>query len=157
MYNIAITKENKTEFYDGADGKPRPYPTLADALVSAQYLGLTRQDVELHFVKEGASIEAVTKTTTAVAKPKRNSAKKDNDKPAVSEQDGGGKPLAEMNHDELVACAKELDINTENFANDDEIRAAIQAAKELDIKTKSETPPASSENANSAEGSNPQV
>jgi len=68
MYNIAITKENKTTFYDGADGKPRPYPTLADALVSAQYLGLTRQDVELHFVKEGASIEAITKTATATVK-----------------------------------------------------------------------------------------
>jgi hypothetical protein len=65
MYNIAITKDRETKFFDGADNKPRPYPTLADALVSAQYLGLTKQDVELHFVKEGADVEEAAKTTTA--------------------------------------------------------------------------------------------
>jgi hypothetical protein len=81
MYNIAITKENKTSFFNGADDKPRPYPTLADALVSAQYLGLTREDVELHFVREGASIDSITKTTTSMAKPKSGGA-------------AGGKPPA---------------------------------------------------------------
>ena len=54
MYNIAITKDKETKFYEGDGGKPRSYPTLADALVSAQYLGLARLDAELHFVKEGA-------------------------------------------------------------------------------------------------------
>ena len=64
MFNIAITKENDTKFYDDTDGKPRQYPTLADALVTAQYHGLTQDADGLHFVKDGVSIDAVTKTTT---------------------------------------------------------------------------------------------
>jgi len=57
MYNIAITKENKTELFTDTEGKPRRYPALVEALVSAQYLGLASGDVELHFVKEGPAVE----------------------------------------------------------------------------------------------------
>jgi hypothetical protein len=66
MYNIAITKDKETKFFDGTDSKPRSYPTLADALMSAQYLGLAKQDVELHFIKEGTSNEAINQTTTGI-------------------------------------------------------------------------------------------
>lgn len=59
MYNIAINNGKETKFFHGSDGKPRSYPSLAEALVSAQYLGLARQDVELHFLKEGELIETV--------------------------------------------------------------------------------------------------
>ncbi|MDR0474383.1 MAG: hypothetical protein LBH43_12015 [Treponema sp.] len=84
MYNIAITKNKETSFFDGADGKPRPYPTLADALVSAQYLGLSRQDVELHFVKEGAAAEGLAKEPEA-AGPKKGG----KGKPAAPGPEGG--------------------------------------------------------------------
>ena len=66
MFNIAIAKNKETKFFEDGTGKPRSYPTLADALVSAQYLGLTKQDAELYFVKEGASIDDVTKTASTV-------------------------------------------------------------------------------------------
>ena len=62
MFNITITKENETKFYDDADGQPRQYPTLADALVTAQYHGLTKEADGLYFVKDGMTIESVTKT-----------------------------------------------------------------------------------------------
>jgi len=75
MYNIAITKENKTEFFNCTGDKPRQYPTLADALVSAQYLGLSRGDVELHFVKEGASIERFTQEASPVEKAGKEAGK----------------------------------------------------------------------------------
>jgi hypothetical protein len=73
MYNIAITRGENTEFFNGNDGKPRSYPTLADALVTAQYLGLSKQEgVELHFVKEGSSIEAaVAACPSAPVKPEK--------------------------------------------------------------------------------------
>jgi len=66
MYNIAITNEKETAFFSNVDGKPKKYPTLADALASAQYLGLARQDADLHFVREGTPIDAFSGT----AKPK---------------------------------------------------------------------------------------
>jgi len=66
MYNIAITKDDKTNFHRGSGDKPNRYPTLADALVSAQYLGLSRSADDLHFVREGTPIDAFSGT----AKPK---------------------------------------------------------------------------------------
>jgi hypothetical protein len=76
MYNIAITKEKKTKFFNGNDDKPRSYPTLADALVSAQYLGLNKQEgVELHFIMEGTSVDAVTQTTSTITPPADNAVK----------------------------------------------------------------------------------
>ena len=86
MYNIAITKENKTEFFNCTGDKPRQYPTLAAALVSAQYLGLSQGDVELHFVKEGASIEGITK---AVPKGEKAGKDKTNPKSKGFENDSG--------------------------------------------------------------------
>ena len=118
MYNIAITKENKTEFFNGADDKPRSYPTLADALVSAQYLGLTRQDAELHFVKAGTSIEAITETTTGIA-PQGGGADKTE----------GPKPPERMNKEQLTAYAKEKGIGIPAEGTKAEILAAIHAAE----------------------------
>jgi len=92
MYNIAITKEKKTEFFNGNDAKPRSYPNLAEALISAQYLGLTKQDVELHFVKEGTSIDAVTQTTSSIedtAKKVSAEKPKKNDTPVPETGDNG--------------------------------------------------------------------
>ena len=73
MYNIAITKDKNTDFFSGNDMKPRSYPTLTEALVSAQYLGLAKQDVELHFVREGASVEAITETASSISSPGKES------------------------------------------------------------------------------------
>jgi len=87
MYNIAITKENKTEFFNCTGDKPRQYPTLADALVSAQYLGLSRGDVELHFVKEGASISEIAKNVPHGKKAAKS-------KQDVEANLGGGDDLA---------------------------------------------------------------
>ena len=120
MYNIAITKDKETSFFNGADEKPRPYPTLADALVSAQYLGLTRQDVELHFVKEGTPTEEITRTTTA-ATPQGGGGKADGDT---------GKPLEKMNKEQLLAYALEKKIDVNYAATKAEILAAIQAAED---------------------------
>ena len=118
MYNIAITKDKETSFFNGADEKPRPYPTLADALVSAQYLGLTRQDVELHFVKEGTSIEEITQTTT-VTTPPGGGEKTDA---------GTDKPLEKLNKEQLLAYAAEAGITVNAEGTKAEILAAIHAA-----------------------------
>ncbi|MCL2093019.1 MAG: hypothetical protein FWH12_02385 [Treponema sp.] len=59
MFNIAVTKENQTRFYEDADGKPRQYPTLADALVTAQYHGLTKESDGLFFVKHGTPVDDI--------------------------------------------------------------------------------------------------
>jgi Pyruvate/2-oxoacid:ferredoxin oxidoreductase gamma subunit len=103
MYNIAITQKGKNAFFADNDGKPRNYPTLADALVSAQYLGLTRQDVELHFVKEGTVIGELSET----------------------KEDG---PLPGMNKKQLLAYAKKKGIKVNADMSAEEIVAAIQAA-----------------------------
>ena len=118
MYNIAITKEGKTDFYKGTGDNPNRYPTLADALVSAQYLGLTRQDVELHFVKEGTSAASITKTVTGMAR----------------QQDGSGEggtdvPLDRMNRGQLAAYAEEKGIAFNVDGTKKEILAAIREAE----------------------------
>ena len=117
MYNIAITKEKKTDFFNGADDQPRQYPTLADALVSAQYLGLTRQDVELHFVKNGATIDTITQTAKELESGKKQK-----------------KPFEKMNREQLVAYAAEKEIAINPEGTKAEILVAIQAANEQDIK-----------------------
>ena len=123
MYNIAITKEKKTHFFNGADDQPRQYPTLADALVSAQYLGLTRQDVELHFVKEGAAIDAITEISKKPAKQ------------GLEGDEKQKKPLEKMNKDQLIAYAAEKEIAINAESTKAEILATIQATDKQDIKT----------------------
>jgi len=103
MYNIAVTKENKTEFFNCTGDKPRQYPTLAAALVSAQYLGLSRGDVELHFVKEGTSIKRFTQEASPVKKTGKEAGKgkqsvkanpKDSGNSNTADSNAGGAPQA---------------------------------------------------------------
>ena len=91
MFNIATTKNNETKFYEDADGKPRQYPTLADALVTAQYHGLTHDADGLHFVRDGVSIEAFTKTTTSPAPAENQSS------PAPAENQSSQTPRVTTN------------------------------------------------------------
>ena len=111
MYNIAITKEGKTDFFNDIDDNPRPYPSLADALVSAQYLGLNRDDVELHFIKEGASTEGITQTVKTLPKEEKNS---------------NEKSLEKMSHKQLVAYAAEAGIPIPPESTKADILALIQ-------------------------------
>ena len=81
MYNIAVVKDKKSELYKGNDGSVYAFPTLDEALISAQYHGLGRQYDELYFVKEGADIESVTVSASkAELKASASSGKKKNSK-----------------------------------------------------------------------------
>jgi len=125
MYCIAITKEGKTDFYKGSGGRPSRYPTLADALVSAQYLGLTRQAEELHFVKGGADLGAISKTAAAASGG-------GGDQMQALEQNGGSNwraPLEKMSKEQLAACAKERGIAVSADASKKEILAIILEAE----------------------------
>jgi len=130
MYNIVISKgmdvEREVDFLNGADDKPRRYPTLAEALVSAQYLGLTRQNVELHFVREGAHAAGlITETATA------NTPQGDGD------DSGGGtcKVLDKMKKAELVAYAAGKGIAVNDGDTKEIILAAIRETEKQDGKT----------------------
>jgi len=129
MYNIVISKgrdvEREVGFLNGADDKPRQYPTLAEALVSAQYLGLTRQDVELHFVREGAHTAGlITETATA------NTTQRDGD----DSGDGTGKALDKMKKAELVAYATGKGIAVNDGDTKETILAAIKEAEKRDLE-----------------------
>jgi predicted component of type VI protein secretion system len=114
MYNIAITQDGITAFFADAVGKPRSYPTMADALVSAQYLGLTRKDVELHFVKEGTVIpESLTAPITG-----------------GTEDNPDKDPLAGMTKAQLLAYAGEHGLEIDKNAKVDDIREQIRAAEQ---------------------------
>jgi len=133
MYNIAITKENKTEFFYCTGDKPRQYPTLADALVSAQYLGLSQGDVELHFVKEGTSIERLTQASAPGKK-----AGKGKQGVEANPGDGGSKDspdpdaagelaLKKKSKEELLEYAAREKITVNAEGTQEEIIAAIQS------------------------------
>jgi len=138
MYNIAITKENKTEFFNCTGNKPRQYPTLADALVSAQYLGLSRGDVELHFVKEGTSLEGMHKPASYGKKTEKG---KQGAEISQSKTDGndnpdteGGSSLEGMSKEELLEYAAREEITVNADGAKEEIIAAIRAARENEGK-----------------------
>jgi len=125
MYNIAITKEKETKFFSDAGGKPKRYPTLADALVSAQYLGLTRQDAELHFVKDGTAVESIAGTAAATLPPQ-------------AEEEGGGetgKSPDKMNRAELAAYAEGKGIAVSDGDTKAVILAAVKEAEKRGEKT----------------------
>jgi hypothetical protein len=123
MYNTIITREGESAFLTENDGKPRNYPTLSDALVSAQYLGLTKGEVELHFVKEGAVIPgALANTSTGSTGSKLE-----------------GDPLAGMTKKQLLAYAEENGITVDEKAKPDEIRAQIHEAQRADSESDEST------------------
>jgi len=145
MYNIAITKENKTDFFYCTGNKPRQYPTLADALVSAQYLGLSRGDVELHFVKEGTFLEGIGKPVSQGKKTGKGKSGTESS-PSASGDKGnpetdvtGGHALEEMSKEELLEYAAREEITVNTDSTQEEILAAIQAAGGEGSTTESNT------------------
>ena len=116
--------------------KEREFPNMAHALAFAYQNGecYTAEKIELAYAAAGeAAKEPVGTPIGPEGTPSQSSAGVDN----TDQAGAGGKPLEDLTHKELIAYAKELNINVGFFPKDADIIAAIREAE----KAKAAEPP----------------